>query len=51
MVMVASPKGSEFRVQGSGFRKYMKNGGIILGLLPHGRMGPAAITIRIVLLS
>jgi len=36
-------RGSGVRVQGSGFRKATVAGTRVLGILPHGRLGPAAI--------
>jgi len=37
--------------QGSGFRKFTRAGAMVFAILPHGRLGPAAIRLRQLLLS
>jgi hypothetical protein len=43
--------GNYFRYRGSGFRQSTRGGAIVLAILPHGRLGLAAIRSRQPLLS
>jgi hypothetical protein len=51
MVIVIFLQQSSAKLQGSGFRESARADVIIRSLLPHGRIGPAAIIPRQLLLS